>query len=154
MSSDTAVPTGTVTRCGWPECPSSFTAAPMARGWTKILLSALKTDVNLVLCPFHAVGHVPHMEENAGKVMALCSCRAMIPCEQGTMTMAYLDWRQHAREVNSADMLVTCQECLRGFEPTSSGRVRRHNAWDKMRGRLMSHVCPGAGLAPYGLEKS
>lgn len=148
MSSDTAVSPERVTRCQWPACPSGFGAAPMAKGWSRLALSALGTELTLILCPFHAMEHIPRLVVQNGKVLAVCTCRAMVPCEWDTAVVALQDWKRHAREINGPEERVMCQECLREFEPLPSGLIRRHNALDVMRGRLLSTLCPGAGIAP------
>lgn len=148
MSSDATVSPETVTRCQWPDCPSSFGAVPMARGWSRIALSALDDELTLVLCPFHSVEHIPRLVMQNGKVLAVCACREMIPCERGTAVAALQDWKRHAREINGPEERVTCQECLRELEPLPNGLIRRHNALDVIRGRLLSTLCPGAGLEP------
>lgn len=148
MSSDTTVSSGAVTQCGWPSCPSSFTVAPISRGWTRINLIGTDTTIPLILCPFHAVDHVPRMAAQLTRVMVECSCRTVNPILHDTTSGAFQEWRQHAQEVNDPETLVTCQECRRRMEPSPTGMVRRHNAWDRTRNRLLSTLCPGAGVPP------
>lgn len=148
VSSEATVSTETVTRCQWPACPSSFTFQPVATGWRKITLSAPGHEQKLILCPFHAVEHVPALVAQAGKITATCSCRTLLPCERDAATVAVQDWKRHARDINGPEERDTCQECLRDFEPRPDGLLRRHNALDRVRGRLLSTLCPGAGLPP------
>lgn len=150
MSSDVTVPTGTVSRCQWPGCQSNFIGTPAVTGWRGI---SLAPGLTLVLCPFHSVDHVPRLVSQAGVVTAVCECRSMLTRERLSAMVALQDWRAHAREINGPEDRVTCAECLRDFESLPSGLVRKHNAVDKLRGRLLSTLCPGAGLPPRELVR-
>lgn len=150
MSSEATVPTGAVTRCQWPDCPSHFRSVPKAPGWRKLSLSA---DLTLVLCPFHAQEHVPQLIGPPTAVKVTCQCHEMIAYPRMNASVALQDWRVHARSINGPDDRVTCSECLRDIEPREDGTPRKHNMLDKTRGVLLAGMCPGVGQPPRELVR-
>lgn len=145
MSSDGSSSTGTAVHCRWPGCQSRFTGAPHVTGWRKI---SITPELPLVLCPFHAVEHIPSVTMDRTGVTAVCSCHGMLPLTRDSAATAMRDWRAHAREINGPERSAICAECLREFELRPDGMVRRHNAFDKRRGRLLATLCPGAEQPP------
>lgn len=145
MSSDVAAQNGMAVLCGWPGCPSRFVGTPKAVGWRRY---SVAPDLTVTLCPFHAVEHLPTVVAERDGYTAVCSCRGMLPCMRESAYAALRDWRAHAREINGPEDSATCSECLRVFEALPTGLVRRHNALDRNRGRLLATLCPGAGLPP------
>lgn len=143
MSSDVATRDRVAVLCGWPGCPSRFVGGPKTAGWHRYTVAP---DLTVTLCPFHAVEHLPTVVNEGGQYTAVCSCHAMLPCMRESAYAALRDWRAHAREINGPEDRATCSECLREFEALSTGLVRRHNALDRNRGRLLATLCPGAGL--------